>query len=990
MNPIRKNRNLMTSSIQLFIALIMIFSNSPALAQWEVRPELQWKVLHSEHFDIIHTTAQRDLAVLYAEKLESAHKELRPFFSEAPAKISVVINDKTDLTNGYATRIPYPHIFAYPVLPGPEESLGDTGDWAFELLAHEYTHILNMEPAGGVMKSLRSVFGTIISPNMLLPTWWKEGLAVEMETRLGHHGRLRSVYQDATLRAMVKENLLFSFDLAQANEFMPTWPQGMRPYLFGSLMWSQMIADHGAKVVDELNQHHGRRAPYFVESPAHEHLHRSYSAMYNRTLEETSERALKQINKLNQTHPTDLQILPLSEQNTSAPTISADGKHLALITEDDSRMRSIKIITKKDSQKSFAQSLLESESNSNIDTIEKFDQNQSQPSSSDESLSGNIQRVSWFPDSTRLVFDKVEYVNRFESFSDLHVFDLKTRKSERLGKGLRGREPAVSLDGKSLIFIKLSAGKTELAQMKLEDPSYPVQILFSAPLEERLSYPSYLNAKEIVFSWRRLQGEEHLYRYSLETGKIDPLLQDYPDARFARMTRDGLIFNSSKNGTQNIYLAAAGYKYARPITHTLTAFYMSDQDPLNKDLIATTMTSGGFKVASISKKDWVHTPPQLPKIGPMMADRYSVTKPEKAIDESNAPVSDYSSVGYLWPQYWIPFVGASTSQSGIVLQATTSGFDPLKKHTYNLTAFWDTGLNKASLEGLYLNQTMTVPFTFSAIERNSYLGDITNPVSDILVETSALPSTFSLSRFSGLQLGWVHFERTTSGHSMMRTGPFAMMTYQNYKQSGAQISPESGMGAYLGLYNFIPQRDYLHHSQFLIGGEKYFSSFLPKHHAFMLRMKGAYTPENISPLYGVSTDSLIFIPDNPLPEYILRGYQRGQIIGTNLVNVNIEYRFPLMNIYKGSGTDPFFLRRISAAITGDSVSADGYFLNTDQRIAEPIKLNRSFYSAGLEGHLETTIGYVFPLTFVFGYYQAFNTPKGIESSVGTSIQLSGF
>ncbi len=959
-------------------------------AQWEVRPEIKWKVIHTPHFEVIYDASQQDLGLLYAEKLEKAFYQLSSYFSEAPEKISVVINDKTDITNGYATRIPYPHIMAYPVMPGPEDSLADTGDWAFELLAHEYTHILNFEPAGGVMKPLRAVFGNIISPNLLLPTWWKEGLAVNMETRLGKFGRLRSTYQESAIRAMVEDQTLFTYDLAQVNEAIPSWPEGMRPYLFGSLMWSQMIADQGEKVVNELNQRHGRRVPYFVETPARELLGVPYPVQYGTTMSQTAERAMTQLKTLREEKPTPILVAKNSYQYLSAPTISPSGKHLAFIAEDDSRSRSIKILSRDDLQQSFLDS-------KTADTIEKFDQNLSPPlASPDEPMSGSIQRVSWFPDSKRLVYDKIDLTNRVESFSDLHIYNLETKKTENLGKGLRAREPAVSPDGQMITFVKLSGGKTQLAVMKLEPSDKPVEILVSAPLEERISYPTFISTQEIVFSWRNNSGRENLYRYSYLTGKVDAILNDYPNARYARMTSEGLLFASNKNGTNNLYLADANLISARPVTHALTAFFMADIDPARKDIFATTMTSKGFKIASILKSDWEQTPKELPQITPMFGDRFpAVTNDAEATKAAqsaiaSAEIRDYSPYGYLWPQYWIPFVVGSSSETGIVLQAMTSGFDPLKKHSYNLLGSWDTRLNKGSIQGTYLNQTTSLPFALSAYRRTSYLGDINNDFEDTSLSAAVLPDMFWLSRYASLQLGWQHFERSTDSYTIKRTGPFAMLSYTNYTQSGAQISPESGGGAYLGIFDYVPKDGYVSHWQYWLGGEKYLNTFLPKHHALMIRAKGAYTPDRIPALFGVSTDSLVFIPDNPLPEYIMRGYQRGQFYGKNLINLNLEYRFPLWNVYRGSGTDPLFLRRLSGAFVGDGVATDGFFVNTDTGMTESVSMKRSFWSAGFEARLETTLGYVFPVTLVVGVYDAFNAPKGSETVFGSSLQITGF
>ncbi|WP_413944013.1 hypothetical protein [Bdellovibrio sp. HCB-162] len=972
--------------VYLLWSAIFLFSLS-VKAQLEVPPELEWKTLTTPHFQIIFNARQQDLGLLYAEKLEKAYYELRSYFHTLPETTVVIINDKTDVTNGYATRIPYPHIMAYPVLPGPEESLADTGDWAFELLAHEYTHILNFEPANGIMKPLRSIFGNIIAPNILLPNWWKEGLAVEMETRLGNHGRLRSFYQDATIRAMVEDGTLNSYDIAEANEVIPTWPEGMRPYLFGSLMWSQMLADKGSALAGTLNERHGGRVPYFIETPAREHIGKSYPSEYDRMLEETTLRAQEQMKTLREANITNATIPKNAFTSVTAPAISPDGKHLAVVTEDDSNSRSVKLISKENAQQSFLDAKA-------ADTVEKFNQNFEPSTPKDGPPTGSIQRISWFPDSQKIVYDKIDYTNRIERYADLHVYNLTTKKTESLTKGLRAREPSVSPQGDMITFVKLEGGKTHLGLLKMSDKTS--EILFSGEIQQRISYPLFWDQDTILFSLRKVDGSEQLQRFTISSKNLESIFTDYPNVRFAKKTSEGLLFTSSKNGVLNLYLADRELKTARPVSHTLTAFFTGDIDPVRKEIFATHMTSQGLKVAAILPQDWQNTPAELPVISPLMADRYQKpSKNEEAQEAARAAmnqskIEDYSPYGYLWPQYWMPFVSGSSSETGVVLTAQTSGFDPLKKHFYTLLGSWDTGLNRGSLEGTYLNQVTSLPFAAIAYKRSSYLGTTSNELNDYGAAAAALPDMFWLSRYASLQIGWQYLERSTTSLETKRTGPFTMFNYVNYSKSGAQISPESGLGAYLGAYNYIQTDGYLSHSQFLAGGEVYFSSLLPKHNAFMLRVNGVYTPEKIASIYGVSTEPLVFIPDSPLPQYILRGYKRGQLFGRNLVAMNAEYRFPIKNIYAGSGTDPLFLRRVSGALVADGAAADGLFVNDKDLVYEVVNMKRSFWSAGAELKLETTIGYVIPVSVVLGYYVAFNTPNGNEGTFGTTLQIIGF
>ncbi len=280
-----------------------------------------------------------------------------------------------------------------------------------------------------------------------------------------------------------------------------------------------------------------------------------------------------------------------------------------------------------------------------------------------------------------------------------------------------------------------------------------------------------------------------------------------------------------------------------------------------------------------------------------------------------------------------------------------------------------------------------------AYQRSSYLGTIDNELTDTGAALAVLPSMFWVSKYTNLQIGWQYVERKAENSaiaSAKRSGPFFMLGHANYSRSGAQISPESGGGAYLGAYKFLLQDGYLDHSQFLAGGEVYLSRYLPRHHALMLRVNGVYTPEDIRSIYGVATDSIVFIPDSPLPQYILRGYRRGQLYGRNLVSANIEYRFPFSELDKGWGTKPLYLRRLSGALVGDGAAADGIFIDDVTFMPKATDMKRSYWSAGTELKLETTVGYVIPVTMIVGYYVAFNSANGPEGIIASTFQIVGF
>lgn len=272
----------MLNNLFIFFALILPFKFA-----WTtpIPHDVDIKSLRTPHFEILYYAKQQDLAEHYARQLERAHHFLKPFFSTQPtAPIPVVLNDSTDLANGFATRVPYAYSMLFPVMPDLNETLSEPHEWSLELTTHELAHVLSFEPALGVMKPLRFVFGSVVAPNLLLPNWWKEGLSVWTETAIGQGGRLRSTYQSAALRDWVGEKDLREENVAMANETLPSWPWGARPYLFGSLAMGYLVSQYGEDRSSELIVRHGSRVPYFLSGATQPVVQKNYEEIYNEAL----------------------------------------------------------------------------------------------------------------------------------------------------------------------------------------------------------------------------------------------------------------------------------------------------------------------------------------------------------------------------------------------------------------------------------------------------------------------------------------------------------------------------------------------------------------------------------------------------------------------------------------------------------------------------------------------------------------------------------
>ncbi len=947
----------------------------------QVDPAIDWKVLRLSHFDLIYDAKHQELANLYADRLEDNLGFLAQYFDMFPERTAVVLEDRTDLTNGYATAIPYRLIVLYPVLPGPQETISDTGDWARELTMHEFTHILSFEPRRGVVKGLRYVFGNVITPNLLLPRWWLEGIAVDMETRTGDKGRLRSPYQDASVRAFVLEKKLDDVKLADINETsIHTWPQGARPYLFGSLMWSDLIAKHGKDLIKNLHYSYGGRVPFFNEGPIQDETSQSYSEHFANLKQELSNRTEAQIKELQKVPFTAGATLTVKNGvENFFPVISPDGLKMIFLSKDDANKRSVRILLRPSTAVPFdgsqetaeiLQRFGESLQEMNPDPRKMQIGLDERESNEDSPPGGTIQRLAWFPDSKRFIFDKIDVVNRYHEVSDLYYFDLSTMKVERLTTNERAREAAISPDGKQAVFVKLDASQTAIALLDLQNKSS--QILYQAPLQVRVSTPVFVNADEIVFS-ERVLGRETLKKVSLRTKQTQEVLPGFPDARFPLMTSRGLMFSSTRNGISNAYLANANLQTAKPVTHTSTFISSSAWDAANSDLYVSELTSKGLQIRHLPWAQAEKLPAELPKVSALLADRYPPVHREVPATTKPAP-EEYSVWPYILPHYWLP--DFNFYSGGALIGGSTAGSDPLAKHSYSLAASYDTKPEKLSANFLYANNTTPATILVKGFDYRTSVVNTSISYRQQLYEVDAMweVTPVSTDLYAGLGYSWIGRDYEGAVRSNTEaSGPSLITTYSNITMSGAQISPINGFMANFSATEYTPN-DSLENENFhlyQLSMQKYFSKWLPRNNAIMIRAQGQYIDRSASEVAAANNAfTVAYAPfANAIsPFYIMRGYLNGQFLGKSLANYTFEYRFPIFYLYHGAGTAPLYIKRLHAALVLDGVTVDGFSYNKSKEAYERVNPWKSFWSSGAELKFDLTVGYHFPFTFYLGYY----------------------
>ncbi len=945
-----------------------------------VDPAISWKTWRLPHFDLVYDANNQELADLYAPRLEEAYRLLTPLFPSYRERTVVVLTDASDLSNGFTGTFPYSLIGAYPVLPSSLSTISEYKDWASELVTHEFTHVLALTPQRGLFHYLSYVLGSmrIVSPNTFLPRWWHEGLAVEMETRFSNGGRLRSPLQDSWLRSYLLDDKWDQMDLSGANEFGFPWPYGARPYFLGALLWSEIVSSRGKEIVHDLTWAHAGEAPYFLNSPSIGYLGLTYKEFFDQAKISWKERVQKQVNQL-KVHPavppSVLPSLSKSEPDSLeswSPAISPDGlKFAATGTDLESGRSWLGVAVRKDTSVPFDFKSFGTRSSSDQGSFLELE-------------TTAIHHLSWSPDSTKIVFDSADIYDEFYFPSDLYIYNISQKKVQTLSKKLRGREPAFSPDGETLVFVKLLPGKTEIATFDLQSKKMG-ETLVSSPLQGRCSYPTCLNKHTLIYAYKDSQ-EDSLRSLDLKTKTSKKILEAYSGIRFLAVVHGRLLFTSLANGISNLYLADASLDQARPVSHSYRALEGGTWDWDRNEYYSSEQTANGLKLRRWSQSLSDQLPSRLPVVKPLFEDRYPSSAPHQEFLSLNkvntqssvksSPIENYSSLGYLRPHYFIPHFFTNFRYTHV--GASSSGVDPLEKHYWSANGEYQTYNNYGlfNYAGTYVNQQTLARIAIGLFDRTNlspYLDfeDTSTNQNEQILQASWVLSFISPHLSAGP--GW--FRKSSKKTYTKRpteqseaSGPLFGLNYSNILPAvRAQISPESGTEFDLN-YSFVQRTGPLNYNRYELSWLKYWApSLLPPRHVLMTKLLSFYMDEPFADGYA-STSSAISVLYKGTPQYLMRGYEDGAFSGRSLVNFTFEYRMPFYRLYSGWETYPIFLEQLHGAFVFDGVNVDGTVYNDHIKKRESTNLSTNFSSLGTEARLSFNLGYYFGLTFYAGIY----------------------
>jgi hypothetical protein len=922
---------------------VAALASARASAATKFDPTLRFRVITTDHFRIYFHQNVDHLAARLAVIAEETWQALpRPLGVRPPALTHVVLADQTDLSNGYATPLPYDTIVIYTTAPPGAEF--DADDWLRLVFVHEFTHIVHLDRSASWARVVRAVLGRspIAFPNLFLPTWQIEGLAVLEESGMAGQGRLHAGDFRAIVGEAARDKRLEPLD--RVNGGLTDWPSGQAAYAYGS-EFHQYLADRfGVDKLGELADATSRRVPYFASPVFSKIFGESLGSLwhdYQASAESESAR-----------HPVSERNQRLTRIGFVANGPRFESKHCSGCGDG--------IL--------FA-----------IRTADGF------PSLNRVAADGGpVTTIAerYFGSTTAvgrdtLYFDQLEMARNVALVGDLYSLSRESGQVARLTSGARIHDPDLSPDGTALIAVQEHDGQRDLVRLTNLTASRPsIEVLLSAP-ETQFNGPRWSpDGRLVAVERHRPSLDPELAIVDMATRNVRVLAGAAgtrvvtpawrPDARAVVAA---VAVGDSPFNLVEFPVDSSGAP--RQLTQTTGGATWPEVSPDGKTLIYVGYSSDGFDLYS--------TPyPDDARPFTTADDLSTRQRLDQPVEMPSA--STYSPLPTLAPTSWTPLIAWDSDQ--VRLGAATFGTDILGYHVWTVSATWLASAptdaptpNRAVPDWFasYAYDRWRPTFFVAASSETSFFAGPATP--------SGLPST-ATDRALQLETGVVvPFSQVRHQHealasffrakdeytitdgrqrSVDRASLRAAWSSNTSRFYGYSISPEAGLtaGATIELVRHDLGAD--GDATIATGDVRAYLPAIRRHDVVAARAAGGVSSGD--QLVGRAFRLGGSAPDASVVDFgssamsLMRGFPADSYAGSHVALANLEYRFALARPQRGVGTWPIFVHTLHAAGFVDA----GHAWNTT------FDANAIKTSFGGELSANFIAGFYFPFTAAVG------------------------
>ena len=924
--------------LMIIAILIMVSNHCHAYNQTGFVPTTEkLEETKTEHFHIIFQESLRSAVPYLAEQCEEAYHTLTPIFGWYPQeKIEVLFLDAFDTHNGWATCIPHNRITVYAAGAEPASTIFQPGNYLRRTVYHELTHVLSMDMRYGYNRVLSGIFGKMLpvnddplsgllfyfsaSPVVLAPTWYLEGIAIWAETEFAPPGRGKASIPDMIFRSAVREGKLLPYSCWDLE--IPYWPYGLGAYLYGMKLIKYAYEKSSAEEpVGELTQSIARAFMFNFDSRSVKLTGKRFKRLAWDMLCHEKEIQQKNIKELTRLAPTKAPRLTHREIIVFQPVFV--GNKIYFCAQEEEARDSLYVY---DPEQKKTQKIAHARTTAAFGSL------------------------SASPDSRYLYYTALEVQQKNNYWYEVRRFDTESQTDTLVTDSGRYRAIDISPDGENMVAVSMRAGKSFLVEVPLDraGDQDEERVLACALLQQNFGCPRYSPDGDRIAYIRGDEDGFSLLVFDLREGASHVLFKSQRQLLFPTWHPAGgsIVFSSDENGVYNLYEIPADVPgEPTPLTHVIGGVFSSGFAPDGKEIAVVAYDSRGYYLTLLPYDPQRLAGKKIPFIRTTWKGRErekdgSSTK--RTISEKDTEVQAYSSFKNIEFDYWGPWLTASRDgvEGGIgALFSDPTGYQNLRLLA-GAESEYETPLG--SIE--YTYQGLYPAFHLYAGQDQEIYPDLVRGPDgsshDYAEEVRSFGAAVDIplikrDRSVSLQVGYQLTERdfieesgdeyegrtiTTKDLSEENEGAiWARLSYFDGTAFKRSSSVENGRFIAATTEKTDPGLGgELSRTRSLGEWHEYISNPWVKNH--VLKLSGTYgfgygdrTAQGLFGLGGfgspVSSTSL------GMPRSItLRGYEENFQTGDRVVKGSCAYRFPIVDISKGSGSGPFFAKQLFAEV----------------------------------------------------------------------------
>jgi Tol biopolymer transport system component len=573
---------------KILSAVIILFLSRNLFAQFtEFHPELDWYTIKGKHVEVhFHNGAERTAKVV-AKIADEVWGPITSLYQYEPSTVHFVIKDLDDYSNG-AT-----YFFDNKIeiwTSALDFDLRGTHNWLRNVISHEFTHMVQIQSAMKLSRSLPAVFLQLLNyqeerrpdilygyPNYVIsypiatvnvPAWFAEGTAQYMRQEFDYDNW--DTQRDMILRCYALGGNMLTWN--QMGVFGKTSLGNESVYNSGFALTRYISQKYGEDKLREITKKLGSFGNFTIDGAFEDVLGKNGNEIYtewqNYLVEDYTKRSEKVLANL-----VEGEKIADKGFGNFYPTFSKDGKKIYYISNKSSDYFSPSGIYEYDIE-SGEDKLL---------------------------VSGVRSTYSWIPGQNKILYAKISENNpNWYNVHDLFIYDVDKADEIRLTENLRANQPSISNDGKKIVFLFQKDGTTNLGTVDINPANGTsgknFQALTSFKNGEQVYNPKFSDDDSyIIFDYSYHQTRD-IAKVSVTGGEIEFVLQTDNDERNPTFDKYGnLVYASDETGIFNIYSLNTTTNEKKQLTNVIGGAFMPGVNE-NGDITYAGYTSEGFKI----------------------------------------------------------------------------------------------------------------------------------------------------------------------------------------------------------------------------------------------------------------------------------------------------------------------------------------------------------------------------------------------------------